>query len=97
MNGWKVTAIIFIILFVLETLAFGFLIKVGMDVVNREIECSNDVCLSYDSFYYDDTTNVCSCYLNNEVAKQEYIKWSTIKEVQNEKANRIRRKFPQSK
>ena len=74
MNGWKVTAIIFIILFVLETLAFVILLKTGMNMIEREEECKNWVCLGYDSFNYDDNNKMCSCFLDNEIAHQEYIR-----------------------
>lgn len=76
MNGWKVTAIIFIILFILETILFGTIIKLGVDEFNRESECSVNVCGAsyYDAFYYDSYEQMCYCYWDGEVTHQEFLK-----------------------
>ena len=58
-NGWKVTAIIFIILFVLVTTALVYLTYLGVGIVNRENECSINICDGYDAFYYDDWERMC--------------------------------------
>jgi len=73
-NGWKVTAIIFMILFILETLAFVGTIFLGVNMINKENECSYNICQGYEAFIYDDYSNVCSCYKQGEVVKQEYLK-----------------------
>lgn len=71
-NGWKVTAIIFIILFLLETIAVVGIMSVGVGEINKETECANDICQTYDAYqYYSDT---CYCYRNNEVAYTKYMK-----------------------
>lgn len=72
-NGWKTTAIIFIFLFILETVCFGYLFYVGLEVIKKEAECSNVVCLDYDSFGFDIYTGMCYCYTNGEVAHLEVI------------------------
>lgn len=66
---WKVLAIIFMVLFTLETLLFGWIIKIGLEELDEEdriIEdeniCSVNICRSYDYYWYDVNTATCSCY-----------------------------------
>ena len=73
-NGWKITAIVFIILFILQTLLFGLLIMWGIDSIEKEETCIYNVCDGYDSYAFDDYSNLCYCYENHEVVKQEYIR-----------------------
>ena len=73
MNGWKVTAIIFIILFVLETILFIFIISVGTGIVAKESECAINICEKYEKYYYDYTENICYCFENDEIAFQKYM------------------------
>lgn len=62
--NWKTIAIIFITLFILETLTFVSLYSLGKDILEKEQYCSNDVC--YDSkwvsYYYDYVDDFCYCY-----------------------------------
>lgn len=76
MNGWKITAIIFIILFILETLCFFLLWKAGTEMIERENDCVFNVCggEDFDEYYYDDLERFCYCYKNHELIHQEYIK-----------------------
>lgn len=74
MNGWKITAIIFIVLFIAETLLFAWIINLGIKDMNRKSECNVNVCNGYDAFIYDSLSQVCYCYKNNEIAYQEFIK-----------------------
>lgn len=74
-NGWKVTAIIFIILFVLETAFFIFILNVGMNVIEDEIECS-DWCMETEeatSYLYFEENNLCQCYQSGEIIEQGFI------------------------
>lgn len=75
MNGWKVVAWIFIILFILETVGLAFLIKLGMDTINEEKQCALNICQNngYEAYLYDSTSKMCSCYKNNEIAYQEIL------------------------
>ncbi len=71
-NGWKVTAIIFIILFSLQVLVtiWGLvLIQVEEDKID---ECYYDICEDYaDYFFYED---FCYCYdTDDEVVKTKYM------------------------
>ena len=72
-NKWKVIAIIFIILFILETILFISLVKISLNVQEEENICSVYICSDYDSYYYDSIKSICSCYLNGEVEYQEYV------------------------
>jgi hypothetical protein len=73
-TGWKVIAIIFIILFILETSFLIFAFNLGTSIIENESECSINVCEDYLSYYYDTYTNMCYCYENHEVVKEQYIK-----------------------
>ncbi len=72
-NGWKVTAIIFIILFIIETLLFGWIINLGIEVKELETKCAYNICADYGSYYFDINNYVCSCYENNEIVYEGYI------------------------
>lgn len=74
MNKWKVTAIIFIILFVLETGVLIWAWKVGTQTIDNENECSYNICSDYPSYFYDSYTKICYCYEDGLVVHQEYIK-----------------------
>ena len=73
MNRWKVTAIIFIILFVIESLFLIWAYNVGTDMIENEIECSYDICNGYNAYIYDDVNEICYCYLDNEIAFTKYM------------------------
>lgn len=72
-NGWKVVAIIFIILFILETASLVFFWRLGTNMIEKETECSVNVCQNYDAFAYDDYAQMCYCYTGNEIALEQYI------------------------
>jgi len=78
-NGWKITAIIFIILFILETFLFCWVWSLGNKMIENETICQMDICgkiilgmNEFDAFTYED--NICYCYKNGEIAYQEYIR-----------------------
>lgn len=72
--SWKTVAIIFIILFVAETIIFVGLMNMGLDMVEKEKTCAYDICEDYYSYSYDDYEEVCYCYnWNHEIAKTEYL------------------------
>ena len=70
-KSWKVIAIIFITLFVLETIAVGFLFYLGVSEINKENECAINVCSDADAYTYE--LGLCECYVNHEVTKQKYL------------------------
>jgi len=63
MNKWKVTAIVFIILFILESVLFFYLYSVGTEIVSGRQTCS-DICYVKEAtgFYYDSSSGICTCY-----------------------------------
>lgn len=72
-NGWKVTAIIFIILFVLSVSSTIALIKIGLNQMEKEEQCS-DTCYSLEensSYYFDIDT--CYCLQGKDIIYQEEI------------------------
>jgi len=72
MNIWKVLAIIFIVLFVLETAFMIYAVTIAVQDENKTLECYYDVCSDYPDAYYED--KVCSCYdENSNLVKQEVI------------------------
>lgn len=75
MNGWKATAIIFMILFVLIV---GFMVwayTLAVEDVDRENECLYNVCSEEPYYIYYEFEKVCECYDDNyELTKEAYIK-----------------------
>ena len=59
-NKWKVTAIIFIILFTLETLYFIWAIKYTLDEENKTLECYYEICEDYPDAWREG--DLCYCY-----------------------------------
>ena len=78
-NGWKLTAIIFIILFILETSLLIWAINSNLNDFENENICSLEVCPSnsyiiYDSYYYEQWTKICECNINKELINNKYIR-----------------------
>ncbi len=73
---WKTLAIIFIILFILETLFIIWVWDYGTNLVEKENECVYNICSNeeYDSYIYDDVESICYCYKDGEIAFQEFIR-----------------------
>ncbi len=84
-NVWKILAIIFIILFVIETLFILWIFSAGTKMVKNENICVINICnlgsedSEYDSYYYDDYEEICYCYKDGEIAHQEIITGSFLK------------------
>jgi len=71
---WKTIAIIFIILFIVETVFFGWAMYIGQQEINKENDCIYNVCADYSSYIYDGYNSLCSCYDNGELLHTEYMK-----------------------
>ena len=75
---WKIIAIIFISLFVLETLFFFYVWNVGRNVMNNEDICASEICdldnenTKYDAYAFN--YNICQCYSNHQVIYTEEIR-----------------------
>ena len=73
-NLWKTTAIIFIILFLIETIGVIFLFQLGMETIEKENECAYNICNEYDSYAFDSYNNMCYCYENHEIVYEQFIR-----------------------
>jgi regulatory protein YycI of two-component signal transduction system YycFG len=73
---WKTIAIIFIILFVVETFLVILIYNKGVSMQDNRLKCSNEVCFNIDAsaFIYDDYTNECTCYNGEEIIQRTYLK-----------------------
>lgn len=70
---WKRTAIIFIIICVLETLFILWAYNLGNTMIENEYTCSINICADYDAYIYDDSSSQCSCYIDNELKLTRYM------------------------
>lgn len=73
-NYWKIVGIVFIVLFVLETAFLVYAVKLGNESIEKETECSYDVCAYADAFIYYEDYGICECYVDNQVVLSKYIK-----------------------
>ncbi|MCR4284512.1 MAG: hypothetical protein NUV97_00525 [archaeon] len=77
-DHWKTVAIIFIVLFVLETIVVLWLFSIGTNAIDNETECSVNICGGVEgvvSYYYDDYEQVCYCIdSNGDDVKQQFIR-----------------------
>ena len=78
-NVWRILAIIFIALFVIETIFLIWIFSVGTKMLKNENICAINICdlgsedTPYDSYYYDDYEEICYCYTGDEITHQEVI------------------------
>jgi len=72
-NGWKVTAIIFIILCVLESAFILWAWNMGSKSIENEYECGINICSDAEAYQYDDYEGICYCYVDGEIVSQEYM------------------------
>ena len=77
-NKWKTRAIVVLVLLVLSWALFISLIAVGMNIEDKELECSVNVCgenVLEVAYEYDITDDVCYCYDQyNKVVENKFIK-----------------------
>lgn len=73
--NWKLIAIIFIILTILESLFLIWLFVAGGNTIENENECAYNICSddNYDAYLYDDYDKVCYCYIDGEIEHSEYV------------------------
>lgn len=74
-QGWKILAIIFIILFIIETFIVLAIMSIGFDAIEKEERCEFDICNRADVYFfeYDDYNEMCYCY--NEDGEEVIRKW----------------------
>ena len=68
---WRTFAIIFIILFILETIFIIWAWDMGTQEIKNEEICSVNICVGYDAYFYADS--YCDCYRDNELLYTEYM------------------------
>lgn len=66
-DKWKVTAIVFMSLFVIQTLFVIWVYNIGAEALELEDECSIEICKDYDSYYYDSYEEDCYCFTDGEI------------------------------
>ena len=67
---WKILAIIFISLFILQTFFVILIYKVGQNTLMREDECRKNICDgNFDSYYYNLKEDVCYCFKDKLILK----------------------------
>ena len=76
MVNWKTIGIVFIILFVLETIFIIWVYSMGANAISNENKCAINICENNGatSYYYEDTSNICYCYNNGEEVYKEIMK-----------------------
>jgi len=72
-KGWKILAIIFIIISILEFSSIVWAWNYATDSIEKENECMYNICSGYDTYYFDDFDSMCFC-TRGEETYQEYIK-----------------------
>lgn len=78
---WRTIAIIAMVLFVLETLLLVWLFSAGAKSIENENICAVNICGDdkYTAYYYDDYTEVCSCFEGNDITLNQVITGNAVK------------------
>lgn len=74
MVNWKTIAIVFIIMFIVETAFIVGLMFLGFSQMDREAECSNVICANKGANSYTYEHPVCTCFRNLEVIHTESLR-----------------------
>ena len=79
-KGWKTTAIIFIVLFLMLGTIFAVGIFASLKNTKLVEECAIGVCGysvyegnfigEYDNYYYDESSTTCYCFTGNDLKKE---------------------------
>jgi len=61
---WKILAIVFIVLFLVENIYLGVIFNLAEESIEREAECTRECVLNEEcfSYYYDSVSNICEGY-----------------------------------
>jgi len=70
---WKTIAIIFAILFIVETISFGIIFFLGVDIIQKEETCKS-LCYDKEADLFSYYRKVCSCWKNGKAFYTEVIK-----------------------
>lgn len=73
-NRWRVIAIIFIVLFLVQTAGAVWIVYQARQAVNDEYTCAVNICGGENEAYYFDYPNeICYCFENNEITNSVYL------------------------
>jgi hypothetical protein len=75
-NTWKVLAIVFMIIFVIENLFLLWMYFVIVEDYEKERMCHYDICKDYPSAYYE--YDVCACYDYDILGNLEVVKYKIM-------------------
>ncbi len=83
-KGWRTTAIIFIVLFILSISYIVWGVSLYLKDVKLNDKCAIEICGysiyeedyigEYDGYYYDEYYKTCSCFIGNDIMKEVVIK-----------------------
>lgn len=76
LSFWRTIAIVFIILFVVETTLFIWLLNSSLKEIKKEQICAYNICGEYPSYLYE--SDLCSCYDSDNYGNLEIIKTEVI-------------------
>ena len=68
-DGWKVIAIVFMILFIIENLFLGYGLYLILEEDKKSNLCYYELCKEFPEANYD--SNICTCYQYNEDGNYE--------------------------
>lgn len=60
-KGWKILALIFIMLFIIETVLVVWVFSIGIKVIENENKCAAECYIETGFYSYDSTDNSCFC------------------------------------
>lgn len=73
-DTWRTIAIVFIVLFALETIFMVKSISLGNEMIRKDNECAINICRDYDVYYYEEYEEMCYCYEDEEIIYQELMR-----------------------
>ena len=76
-TGWKITAIIALILLICSVVALVLIFRAGAQYELKSKTCAYDICGmregEHDSFFYTDVDDTCWCFNKGELDFIEYV------------------------
>ena len=72
---WKIIAIVFIVIFILENLFFIWAFFASEEDSRKEAICLTQYCTKdkFDAYGYDVDTHICTCFKDNKAVEQHFI------------------------
>jgi len=75
-DKWKVMAIVFMAMFVIETIILIWAFNAGTNIIEKESECASNICevsTEHEAYSYDDYEKICYCFDDGKITYKEYI------------------------